>query len=53
MVTYLENKRRTVLVGTVHGAFEDCNNDLPGLYVEADDESVLSFLQKEIFGQGL
>ena len=53
MVTYLENERRSVLIGSVHGAFEACSNDLPGLYVEADDLSTLEFIQREVFGLGL
>ena len=52
LVAYLEEERRSVLVGSVHGAFEDCSNDLPGLYVETDDLSILEFIQKEVFGQG-
>ena len=44
---------RFLLVGTVHGAFEDCSNEHPGIFVESDDLSVLEFLQKEAFGRGL
>ena len=53
LVTYLENERRSVLIGSVHGAFVACRNDLPGLYVEADDLSTLEFIQREVFGLGL
>ena len=38
------------MVGTVHGAFEECSNALPGMFVEADHLSTLTFLQKEVFG---
>ena len=43
---------RFVLLGTVHGAFHDCSNDLPGIFVETDDLSVLEFLYKEAYGSG-
>ena len=52
VVAYIAEAERYVLVGTVHGAFSECSNELPGLYVEADDASVLEFLQKETFGSG-
>ena len=38
---------RFILIGTVHGAFEECSNDIPGIFVETDDLTVLEFLQKE------
>ena len=44
---------RFILVGTVHGAFTDCGNEIPGIFVEVDDMSVLEFLYKETFGSGL
>ena len=44
---------RFILIGTVHGAFSDCANDIPGIFVEVDDRSVLDFLHKETFGSGL
>ena len=44
---------RYLLIGTVHGAFEDCSNRHPGIFVKTDELSVLEFLQKEVFGQGL
>ena len=43
---------RFVLLGTVHGAFSDCSNDIPGIFVESDDLTVLEFLYKEAFGSG-
>ena len=46
-----ENKfGRFILIGTIHGAFTDCSNDLPGIYVQVDDLSVLGFLHKEAYG---
>ena len=46
-----ENKfGRFILIGTIHGAFTDCSNDLPGIYIEVDDLSVLGFLHKEAYG---
>ena len=46
-----ENKfGRFILIGTIHGAFTDCSNDLPGIYVEVGDLSVLGFLHKEAYG---
>ena len=46
-----ENKfGRFILIGTIHGAFTDCSNDLPGIYIEVDDLSVLEFLHKEAYG---
>ena len=46
-----ENKfGRFILIGTIHGAFTDCSNDIPGIYVQVDDLSVLGFIQKEVFG---
>ena len=44
---------RFVLMGTVHGAFADCSNDIPGIFIEADDISVLNFLYKEAYGSGM
>ena len=44
---------RFVLMGTVHGAFSDCGNDIPGIFVETDDITVLEFLYKEAYGSGL
>ena len=43
---------RFILIGTVHGAFEECSNDIPGIFVETDALAVLEFLQKEVFGRG-
>ena len=48
-----EGLSRFVLLGTVHGAFHACSNDLPGIFVETDDLSVLEFLYKEAYGSGL
>ena len=31
---------RFVLIGTVHGAFADCSNNLPGIYVHTDELKV-------------
>ena len=44
---------RFILIGTVHGAFSDCSNDLPGIFVQTDHLSVLNFLYKETFGSGM
>ena len=46
-------EKKYVLVGTVHGAFADCEHYLPGMFVETDDFNVLEFLQKEVHGSGL
>lgn len=46
-------EKKYVLVGTVHGAFADCEHYLPGMFVETDDFNVLEFLQKEVYGSGL
>ena len=43
---------RFVLMGTIHGAFFECSNDLPGIYVEVDDSSILEFLYKEAYSSG-
>ncbi len=48
-----EGSVRFMLMGTVHGAFSDCSNDIPGIFVEADDLTVLEFLHKEVLGSGL
>ena len=49
-----ENKfGRFVLMGTIHGAFSDCSNDIPGIYVTVDHETVLDFLYKEAYGSGM
>ena len=53
LVTYLEEEKRSVLIGSIHGAFEACSNDLPGLYVQSDDLAILGFIQQEVFGQGI
>ena len=46
---------RFVLIGTVHGAFSgsECSSDLPGIFVETDNLSVLKFLYQEAYGSGL
>ena len=48
-----EGSVRFVLMGTVHGAFADCSNGIPGIFVETDDVSVLNFLYKEAYGSGM
>ena len=52
LVAYNDKANRFVLMGSVHGAFSDCRNDFPGIYVEADDITVLEFLVKESYGTG-
>ena len=53
-VTLFEkNEKRHVLVGTVHGAFANCDNKLPGIYVRVDDSSNLQFLHKEALHSGM
>ena len=47
-----EGSVRFLLMGTVHGAFSDCSNDIPGIFVETDDLSVLEFLYREAYGSG-
>ena len=49
----LDGSVRFVLMGTVHGAFADCSNDMPGIFVETDEVSVLQFLHQEVYGSGL
>ena len=44
---------RFVLIGTVHGSFSDCSNDIPGIFVKTDHLSILEFLQREAYGRGL
>ena len=39
-------------MGTVHGAFRDCSNKYPGLYVGADDISILEFLHTVAYDKG-
>ena len=51
--SFEDKSGRFVLMGTIHGAFSDCSNDIPGIYVEVDDSSVLDFLHKEVYGSGL
>ena len=48
-----EGNPRFVLLGTVHGAFSDCSNDIPGIFVQSDDLTVLEFLYRESYGSGL
>ena len=48
----LGSRGRFVLIGTVHGAFSDCLNDIPGIFVQSDDLSILEFLHKTTFGSG-
>ena len=40
-------------MGTVHGAFADCRNYLPGMFVAVDNYDVINFLYKEAYGSGL
>ena len=53
VVSFDNTENRFFLLGTIHGAFEECQNRLPGIYVEADDLSILTFLHKEVFGSGM
>ena len=48
-----EGQPRFVLMGTVHGSFLDCSNDIPGIFVATDNIGVLEFLYKESFGSGV
>ena len=50
IVTWFPKENRYFLIGIVHGAFFDCSNILPGIFVQVDEISVLNFLRKEIFG---
>ena len=49
---YEKNDKRHVLIGTVHGAFANCDNSMPGIYVRVDDSSNLQFLHKEALNSG-
>merc|ERR1712156_789202 len=44
-----KNHGRFVMMGSVHGGFTNCGNELPGILVKMDDRSILEFLYKEIF----
>ena len=46
-------EERYVILGTVHGAFTECTSELPSIFVEVDDVTVLKFLYAEVFGSGL
>ena len=48
-----DGQGRSVLIGTVHGAFQDCSNDIPGIFVQTDDLTILEFLQKEVYNKGV
>ena len=48
-----EDFPRFVLLGTVHGSFDECSNDLAGIFVATDELSTLQFLYKEAYGSGL
>ena len=37
----------------MHGAFSDCANDIPGIFIETDDITILEFLYLEAYGSGL
>ena len=47
---YQNKSGRFVLMGTIHGAFSKCGNDIPGIFVEVDDMTILDFLYKEAYG---
>ena len=52
-VTFFEkNDERHVLIGTIHGAFANCDYSMPGIYVRVDDSSNLQFLHKEALNSG-
>ena len=53
VVAFEDKEKRSVLIGTIHGAFYNCDNELPGIFVETDDISVLEFLYREAYGSGL
>ena len=53
MTFYEKNDKRHVLIGTVHGAFANCDNSMPGIYVRVDDSSNLQFLHKEALNSGM
>ena len=50
---YEKNDERHVLIGTVHGAFASCDNNMPGIFVRIDDNSNLQFLHKEALNSGM
>ena len=53
-VTFFEkNDERHVLIGTIHGAFANCDYSMPGIYVRVDDSSNLQFLHKEALNSGM
>ena len=49
---YEKNEERHVLIGSVHGAFANCDNNMPGIYVSTDDSSNLQFLYQEALNSG-
>ena len=49
---YEKNEERHVLIGSVHGAFANCDNNMPGIYVSTDDSSNLQFLYQEALSSG-
>ena len=58
-VTWLEDKKRYFLIGSLHGSLQDCNCQvseegcLPTLLTRIDECSVLKFIRKTIWNETL
>merc|ERR1712051_850153 len=46
-----EAQDRYILVGTLHGSFQDCTNDWPTIYTRIDEFSILQFIRKVVFNE--
>ena len=46
-----QSKTRFILGAISHGSWNDCSNQLPGIFVNMADPSVLEFVYKEVFGE--
>ena len=49
VIAWFPEEDRFFLIGVIQGAFYDCTNTLPGIFVRVEVPSILNFLQTEIF----
>ena len=52
-VKYLPNEDRFLLIGILHGAFEECSNEQPTIYTRIDNFDILKFVQRIVFDEDI
>ena len=53
LVTFLDEEKRFILLGTLHGGFRDCVNDFPNIYTRVDQYEILKFIRNKVFNEDL